>query len=102
MSKIIDKSADDKAAGIRFHMSSARMSMKKLSYVAFQRFLDEVERSMYRCPECGWHGKGRDLLPMEMDENESHLCQENADTWYGCPKCQAEIDVEHAIMKSVD
>lgn len=59
MSKKIDKQCDDNEAGIRFHISSARMAIKKLSYVAFQRYLDQMERSSYRCPACNWGGSGK-------------------------------------------
>lgn len=97
MSKRIDKGADDKV-GIRFHNSSARMAIDKLSYVAFQRYLDEMERSMYLCPECGW--RGRELLPMERDERELYSLEHAGDTWYACPKCEAEVPVDRPILRA--
>ena len=36
MSKEIDKGCDDDDAKIRWHISSARMDIKKMSYVAFR------------------------------------------------------------------
>lgn len=101
MSKRIDKQADDQDAGIRFHMSSARMSIAKVSYVAFQRFLDDMERSMYRCPECKWHGRGRDLVPMEADSQDLYSLDHSADCWYACPVCECEVAADRPIMKSV-
>jgi len=99
MPRRIDKQSDDKDAGIRFHMSSARMSMGKLSYVAFQRFLDEMERSMYLCPECGWRGRGRDLVPMEADSTDVYDLSHEAEAWYACPTCECEIPADRPIMK---
>jgi hypothetical protein len=99
MSKRIDKATDDKSAGLRFHISSARMSIDKMSYVAFQRFLDEMERSMFLCTECGWRGRGRDLIPMEMDTQDAYSMEYSAESWYACPKCEAEITVDKPIMR---
>lgn len=99
MSKRIDKDRDDKEAGIRFHMSSGRMAIDKVSYVAFQRFLDEMERSMYLCPECGWRGRGRDLVPTERDGEDAYDLSHAAETWYACPKCECEIAVDKPILK---
>ncbi len=99
MSKRIDKQTDDKEAKIRFHISSARMSIKKVSYVAFQRFLDEMEQSVYLCPDCGWRGRGRDLAPMEQDEHDIYSLEQSAETWYACPACEAEIQIENPILK---
>lgn len=99
MPKRIDKQTDDKDAGIRFHMSSARMSIEKISYVAFQRFLDEMERSMFLCPSCGWRGRGRDLIPMEQDDHDLYSLEQSAETFYACPKCEGEIPVDHPIMR---
>jgi predicted RNA-binding Zn-ribbon protein involved in translation (DUF1610 family) len=99
MPRHIDKDSDDKSARIRFHISSARMSIDKMSFVAFQRFLDDMERSMYLCPDCGWRGRGRDLIPMEQDSLDVYTLQE-AESWYACPHCEQEIAVEHPIMKS--
>lgn len=100
MPRYIDKQSDDKTAGIRFHMSSARMSIDKVSYVAFQRLLDEAEVSMYLCPECGWRGRGRDLLPMEQDAHDVFSLEQTAETWYACPRCECEIGIDHPIMRA--
>lgn len=99
MSKRIDKGSDDKV-GIRFHNSSARMSIAKVSYVAFQRFLDEMECSMYLCQDCGWRGRGRDLVPMERDDTELYSLDHAGDSWYACPKCEAEVAVDKPIMRA--
>lgn len=37
MAKRIDKDCDDTDAGIRFHISTVRMNITKMSFVAFQR-----------------------------------------------------------------
>ncbi|BBL76884.1 hypothetical protein [Methylomagnum ishizawai] len=100
MSKKIDKGSDDKTAGIRFHISSARMAIGKLSYVAFQRYLDEMERSMYLCPECGWRGRGKELVPMERDDGDAYSIEHEGDCWYACPKCEAEVPVERPVMRA--
>ncbi|MDD2767125.1 MAG: hypothetical protein PHT19_00230 [Methylococcus sp.] len=102
MSRRITKDCDDKSAGIRFHISSARMSMNKMSFVAFQRFLDDMERSMYRCSECDWRGRGRDLVPMEQDSSDSYAIGSDAETWYACPNCECEIGVETPLMRPAD
>ncbi|MDF9391820.1 MULTISPECIES: hypothetical protein [Methylococcus] len=102
MARRITRECDDKAAGIRFHISSARLSMSKISFVAFQRFLDEMERSMYLCPECGWRGRGRELVPMEEDGNGAYAWGPDAETWYACPKCETEIGVETPVMRPTD
>lgn len=99
MARRIDKKTDDPQAGIRFHMSSARMSISKVSFVAFQRFLDEMERSMFLCPECGWRGRGKDLIPMEEDGHSVYSLEQTADTWYACPRCEAEMPVTQPIMR---
>ncbi len=100
MGKRIDKGSDDKGAGIRFHISSARMAIDKVSYVAFQRYLDEMERAMYLCPECGWRGRGRELVPTERDDGELYDLEHEADAWYACPKCEAEVAVDKPIMRA--
>jgi hypothetical protein len=102
VAKKIDKGSDDEAAKIRFHISSARMSIEKVSFVAFQRFLDEMERSMYLCNECSWRGRGKDLVPMERDERDVYSAEHEAETWYACPKCEGEIAVDRPIMKGAD
>ncbi len=99
MARKISKDTDDKKAGIRFHISSARMSIQKVSYVAFQRWLDEMERSMFLCVDCGWRGRGSDLTPMEADDDEVYSIEHEGDTWYACPKCESEIPVERPVMK---
>lgn len=99
MCKPIDKSCDDREAGIRFHTSSASLPIRKVSYVAFQRFLDEMERSMYLCTECGWRGRGRDLVAMEKDELDTYDLIHDSDSWYACPKCECEIAVDKPILK---
>lgn len=99
MSHPIDKDSDDKEAGIRFHTSSARLSIDKVSYVAFQRFLDDMEQSMFLCPECGWRGWGRELAPMERDGQDAYDLTHESDTWYACPKCECEVPVDQPIMK---
>ncbi len=101
MPKRIDKQSDDKDARIRFHISSARMSIDKISYVAFQRLLDEMEESMFLCPNCGWRGRGRDLAPMEQDEHDLYSLEQTAECWYACPKCECEIAINHPIMRSI-
>lgn len=101
MSKRIDKDRDDKEAGIRFHTSSARLPMEKVSYVAFQRWLDNFERAMFLCPECQWRGRGRDLIPMERDTQESYDLAHDTDTWYACPRCECVVPVEQPIMKGI-
>ncbi len=99
MAKKISKDSDDPTAGIRFHISSGRMAIQKVSYVAFQRWLDEMERSMFLCPECGWRGRGNQLVPMESDDREVYSIEHQAETWYACPKCESEIPVERPVMK---
>lgn len=102
MSKEIDKDCDDDDIGIRFHISSARMSIKKLSFVAFQKYLDHMNKSMYRCPACGWGGSGKKLVPMETDENDVFTVEDNADSWYACPKCKEKIDTDAPVVSPVD
>jgi hypothetical protein len=102
MTKRIDTSANDEEAGIRFHISSARMSVDKVSFVSFQRFLDQMERSMFLCPDCGWRGRGRDLVPMETDGHDVYAFQQEAETWYACPRCEAEIPVDRPIMRKAE
>jgi hypothetical protein len=102
MAKRIDKSSDDAAAGIRFHMSSARMSMVKMSFVAFQRYFDLFERSMFRCVHCGWHGSGRQLVPMEVGPEPSYFTEEQSDTWYACPRCEARMDHDAPVLRPAD
>jgi len=92
MAKRIDKTVDDVEAGIRFHISSARMNMVKMSFVAFQRYLDRFERSIFRCAHCGWHGPGRQLVPMEIGSEPSYFVEQQSDTWYACPSCEAPVD----------
>jgi hypothetical protein len=99
MAKYIDKQSDTQTVKLRFHMSSASMSIKKVSYLTFQRILDEMEQSGFLCAECGWRGKGRDLTPMKHDEREIYSLEQSAETWYACPACEAEIDIEHAFLK---
>ena len=99
MAKKIDKDNDDRKAGIRFHMSSGRMAIHKVSYVAFQRWLDEMERSMFLCPDCSWRGRGSELIPTEADSGDVYSIEHEAETWYACPRCEAEIPVEKPIMK---
>jgi rubrerythrin len=102
MAKKIDKGADDVEAGIRFHMSSARMNMAKMSYVAFQRYLDRLERSMFRCAQCGWGGPGRQLVPMELGSEPSYFAEQQSDSWYACPRCEAPIDHEAPVVRPAD
>jgi len=75
------------------------MAISKISYVAFQRWLDEMERSMFMCPECGWRGRGSELNPMEADDEDVYSIEHEAETWYACPKCESEIPVEKPLMK---
>jgi hypothetical protein len=98
MARRIDKDGDDTAARLRFHMSSARMNMAKLSYVAFQRYLDQFERSMFLCRSCGWRGAGRQLVPMEAGDEPSYSLDQNSDTWYACPACETPIDHDAPIL----
>ena len=77
------------------------MAIQKISYVAFQRWLDEMEQSMFLCPECKWRGRGRELVPMEADDQDIFAIEHEAETWYGCPVCEAEIPVERPVMKPV-
>jgi hypothetical protein len=102
MAKRIDKSSDDAAAGIRFHISSARLSMVKMSFVAFQRYFDLFERSMFRCVHCGWHGSGRQLVPMEVGPEPSYFTEEQSDTWYACPRCEARMDHDAPVLRPAD
>ncbi len=98
MTKRIDRDCDDTVAGIRFHISSARMNITKMSFVAFQRYLDRVERSMYRCRKCGWGGSGKHLMPMEVGAESYFSVDQHSDTWYACPKCESDIDPSAPIL----
>ena len=102
MARRIDKDGDDAEAGIRFHISSARMNMAKMSVVAFQRYLDRLERARFRCSGCGWTGAGRQLVPMELDGEPSFLAEQQTDTWYACPSCEAPIDHEAPLLRLSD
>jgi hypothetical protein len=102
MSQRIDKDADDAEAGIRFHISSARMNMAKMSFVAFQRYLDRLERARFRCASCGWVGAGRQLLPMELGGEPSYFYEQQSDTWYACPRCEAPVDHEAPLLRLSD
>lgn len=103
MAKRIDKGCDDTDARIRFHISSARMGIPKMSYVAFQRYLDRLERSMYRCGECGWGGSGRELIPMEAANGRDCFGPGlEADTWYACPRCEAFVDPNRPVLSPAD
>jgi len=102
MAKRIDKDGDDTEARIRFHISSARMNMAKLSFVAFQRYLDHFDRSMFRCANCGWGGAGRQLAPMEAGPEPSYFTEQHADTWYACPRCEAPIDHDAPVLSPAD
>jgi hypothetical protein len=99
MAKRIDRKADDVEAGIRFHISSARMNMAKMSFVAFQRYLDGVERSMFRCAHCGWRGSGKQLIAMETGLEHDYFAEQHSDTWYACPRCETEIDHDTPLLK---
>ncbi len=102
MARPIDRDGDDREARLRFHISSARMATRKMSYVAFQRYLDRVERSMYRCRECGWRGLGRELQPMQADPGDDQRgIEESADTWYACPRCEAVVDPDQPALTPV-
>lgn len=101
MTKRIDKGCDDAKAGIRFHISSARMNITKMSFVAFQRYLDRVEASMYRCRECGWGGSGKRLVPMELNGESDYTVDQYSDTWYACPQCESNIDLSTPILSPV-
>jgi ribosomal protein L37AE/L43A len=101
MTKKIDKGCDDVEAGIRFHISSARMSITKMSFVAFQRYLDRVEASMYRCRQCGWSGSGKSLQPMEISGESDSVVEQNNDSWYSCPQCESVIDISTPILSPV-
>lgn len=101
MTKRIDKDCDDAEAGIRFHMSSARMSITKMSFVAFQRYLDRVEASMYRCRKCGWGGSGKRLVPMELSGESDFAVDQYSDTCYTCPQCESDIDTSAPILSPV-
>jgi hypothetical protein len=98
MANRIDKGSDDVEAGIRFHVSSARMNMPKMSYVAFQRYLDRFERSMFRCAHCGWGGPGKQLVPMEAGPEPNYFIEQQSDTWYACPCCETPIDHDAPIL----
>ncbi|NMM29069.1 MAG: hypothetical protein HHJ12_17770 [Glaciimonas sp.] len=102
MAKRIDKDCDDVEAGIRFHMSSARMGIVKMSFIAFQRYLDRVDRSMYRCRACGWGGPGRQLVPMEISEKSVFTVEQYNDTWYACPQCETEVDPDSPVASPID
>jgi hypothetical protein len=102
MAKRIDKDSDDVEAGIRFHISSARMNMAKMSFVAFQRYLDGVERSMFRCVQCGWRGSGRQLIPMETGPEQDYSGEQHSDTWYACPRCEAEVDHQAPLLRAAE
>ncbi|RPJ22291.1 MAG: hypothetical protein EHM33_23880 [Chloroflexi bacterium] len=102
MAKKIDKDCDDVEAGIRFHMSSARMGIVKMSFVAFQRYLDRVCCSMYRCQNCGWGGSGKKLVPMETSEESAFSVDQHNDTWYACPQCESAIDPDSPVVSPVD
>jgi predicted RNA-binding Zn-ribbon protein involved in translation (DUF1610 family) len=103
MAKRIDKNCDDIEARIRFHMSSARMGIMKMSFVAFQRYLDRVDVSMYRCRSCGWGGSGKQLVPMEISGDELVLSvDQHNDTWYACPQCESEINPDSPVVSPAD
>lgn len=101
MAKKIDKGCDDVEARIRFHMSSARMGITKMSFVAFQRYLDRVDASMYRCRSCGWGGPGKQLVPMENGGESNFSVDQHNDTWYTCPQCGADIDPDSPVVSPV-
>ncbi len=103
MGKRIGKDCDDTEVRIRFHISSARMAIEKMSFVAFQRYLDRVERSRYRCSDCGWTGPGRDLVPTEIGDDRDGLgIGQASDTWYACPRCEAVIDPDRPTLSPAD
>lgn len=102
MAKRIDKDCDDTEARIRFHMSSARMGIIKMSFVAFQRYLDRVDASMYRCRFCGWGGSGKQLVPMEIGGESVHSIDQHNDTWYACPQCESEINPDTPVASPVN
>ncbi|MDP3008017.1 MAG: hypothetical protein Q8N30_02990 [Methylococcales bacterium] len=102
MSKIINKDCDEDDTGLRFHISSARMGIKRLSFVAFQRYLDRVNKSMYRCRACGWGGSGDKLMLVETDENDVFTVLDEAYSWYACPHCEEKIDIDKPIVSLVD
>lgn len=99
MARLIDKTSDDKDARIRFHISPAGMALPNVSYVALQRILDEVEQSMYMCPDCGWRGRGRDLSLLEQDGHDPYSLAQSAEIWYACPRCEAEIDINKPLLR---
>jgi hypothetical protein len=102
MTKKIDKDCDDAEVGIRFHISSARMNIAKMSFVAFQRYLDWVVASGYRCRKCGWGGSGKHLVPMELSGESDFLVDQYSDTWYACPQCESDIDPDTPVLSPVD
>lgn len=101
MAKKIDKDCDDTEAGIRFHISTARMNITKMSFVAFQRYLDHVEASMYRCKGCSWGGSGKRLVPMELNDEPGFSVDQYSDTWYACPQCALCIDISTPILSPI-
>ena len=99
MAKRIDRDPDDVEVGIRFHISSSRMNMAKMSFVAFQRYLDDVERSMFRCVHCGWRGSGKQLVAMETGSEQKYFTEQHTDTWYACPRCEAAVDHAAPVLR---
>jgi DNA-directed RNA polymerase subunit RPC12/RpoP len=70
-----------------------------MSFLAMQRFFDQVNRSIYRCPDCGWRGRGRDLAAMEQDGQDAFTT--DSDSWYACPTCEYEIALDAPLMRLV-
>lgn len=102
MARRISRDGDDHTIGLRFHNCSSRMPIHKVSFIALQRLFDEFDRSFYRCPECHWSGRGRELAAMENDGSESYAFDTEAETWYACPKCECEIAIDRPFMRLVE
>lgn len=101
MARRISRDADDRAAGLTFHNSPSRMQFAGMSFVAMQRLFDQVDNSIFRCTECGWRGRGRDLAAMEHDSHDAYAFDTGRDSWYACPSCENEISLLSPIMRLV-
>jgi hypothetical protein len=101
MARRISRDADDRIAGLTFHNSPMRMQIPGMSFLAMQRLFDEIDLSLYRCPECRWAGRGRDLAAMEHDASETYAFVSESETWYCCPQCEHEIAIDQPLMRLV-
>jgi len=101
MARRISRDADDRAAGLTFHNAPSRLNLSGMSFLAMQRYFDQVNRSIYLCSACGWRGRGRELAAMEQDGQDAYAFDFASDSWYACPTCEHEIALEAPLMRLV-